>query len=437
MKFFGNMEEKNNELHIGGVGVERLREKFGTPLYVIDEKYFKDKAQIFLDNFKSKNFETRVIYASKAFTNLYMANLVSELGLYTDVVSGGELYTALKGGVNPQKIYYHGNNKLYEELELAIESNVGTIVIDNENEYELISEFAKKDKVKVSVLLRVNPGIEAETHKYIQTAKDDSKFGMSIFNEKTKSLIKEMKEDEFVDLKGIHCHIGSQVFDEKFFFASSDAMIQFAYDVEKDFDLNIREINLGGGFGVYYTEKDNPFELSEFLKKYINIIEGKLKSLQFNVEIISIEPGRSLINNAGSTIYTVGSVKETITGLKYVFVDGGMTDNPRHALYEAEYEAGIANKICDEVAYEYTVAGKLCETGDILIENVNLPKVEIGDILIIPSTGAYTYSMSSNYNRIQRPAVVFVEDGECRLAVKGETYEDLIRNDVERKWKEL
>lgn len=432
MKFFGSMEAKNDELHIGGVGVERLREEFGTPLYVIDEGYFKSNAQIFLDNFKSDIFETRVIYASKAFTNLYMSNLVSELGLYTDVVSGGELYTALKGGAEPQKIYYHGNNKLYEELEMAIESGVGTIVVDNENEYELISEIAKNDKVKVSVLLRVNPGIEAKTHKYIQTAKDDSKFGMSIFNEKTKKLIEEMQRDEFIDLKGIHCHIGSQVFDEQFFFASANAMIEFAYEVNESFNLNIREINLGGGFGVYYTEKDNPFELSEFLKKYITIIEEKLKSLQFNVESISIEPGRSLINNAGSTIYTIGSVKETITGLQYIFIDGGMTDNPRHALYQAEYEAGIANKINAKKTQEYTVAGKLCETGDILIENVMLPKAETGDILIIPSTGAYTYSMSSNYNRMQRPGVVFVENGECRLAVKAETYDDLIRNDVAR-----
>lgn len=433
MKFFGSMEAKKNQLHIGGVGVEKLREEFGTPLYIIDEGDFKNKVKVFLDNFKSDNFETRVIYASKAFTNLYMANLVSELGLYMDVVSGGELFTGLKGKMDPSKIYYHGNNKLYEELEFAIEENVGTIVVDNEHEFELISEIAKSDEIKVSILLRVNPGIEAKTHKYIQTAKDDSKFGMSIFNERTEALIKKIEADEYVDFKGIHCHIGSQVFDEKFFFASAEAMIEFANDIEKKFDLNIREINLGGGFGVYYTKEDSPFELSAFLKKYIHIIEEKLKSLNLNVEVISIEPGRSLINNSGSTIYTIGGIKETITGLKYVFVDGGMTDNPRHALYQAEYEAAIANKIEDDKTEQYTVAGKLCETGDILIENVMLPKAESGDILIIPSTGAYTYSMSSNYNRIGRPGVVFVENGQCKLAVKSETYEDLIRNDLVRK----
>ena len=266
MKFFGTMEARNNELYIGGVGVERLREEFGTPLYIVDEEGFKEKTQIFLDNFQSDKFETRVIYASKAFTNLYMVNLAAELGLYIDVVSGGELYTALKGGMVPERIYCHGNNKLYEELEFAISGDVGTVVADNEYEYRLISKIANRDRVKVSILLRVNPGIEAETHRYIQTAKHDSKFGMSIFNEKTQELIEEINNDEYVDFRGIHCHIGSQIFDEKFFFAAALAMIQFAHDIETKLDLDIKEINLGGGFGVYYTEKDRPFDLSQFLK---------------------------------------------------------------------------------------------------------------------------------------------------------------------------
>ncbi len=433
MKFFGTMEARNNELYIGGVGVGSLREKFGTPLYIIDEESFKEKVQIFIDNFKSDKFETRVIYASKAFTNLYMVNLVAELGLYLDVVSGGELYTALKGGMASERIYYHGNNKLYDELEFAISDAVGTIVVDNEYEYRLISKIANRDQVRISILLRVNPGIEAKTHKYIQTAKHDSKFGMSIFNEKTKELIEKMNADKCIDFRGIHCHIGSQIFDEKFFFAAAQAMIQFAYDIETKLNLDIKEINLGGGFGVYYTEKDEPFNLPEFLQKYIRLIEEKLSALAFNVEIISIEPGRSLINNAGSTIYTIGGIKETITGLQYLFVDGGMTDNPRHALYQAAYEAGIANKINDELVQEYTVSGKLCETGDILIKNVMLPEASPGDILVIPSTGSYNYSMSSNYNGMKKPAVVFVKNGECQLAVKRESYDDLIRNDVARK----
>ena len=255
MKFFGTMEARNNELYIGGVSVGSLREEFGTPLYIIDEESFKEKVQIFIDNFKSDKFETRVIYASKAFTNLYMVNLVAELGLYLDVVSGGELYTALKGGMASERIYYHGNNKLYDELEFAISDAVGTIVVDNEYEYRLISKIANRDQVRISILLRVNPGIEAKTHKYIQTAKHDSKFGMSIFNEKTKELIEKMNADKCIDFRGIHCHIGSQIFDEKFFFAAAQAMIQFAYDIETKLNLDIKEINLGGGFGVYYTEK--------------------------------------------------------------------------------------------------------------------------------------------------------------------------------------
>lgn len=432
MKFFGTMEAIDNELYIGGVSVSKLRKNFGTPLYVIDEEDFKNKVNTFLENFKSEKFETRVIYASKAFTNLYMSNLVSELGLFVDVVSGGELYTALEGGVSSEKIYYHGNNKLYDELDFAIEENVGTIVLDNEYEYEMISDLAQSFGRKVSILLRVNPGIEAKTHKYIQTAKDDSKFGMSIFNENTIKLIENIKNNENIDFKGIHCHIGSQVFDEKFFFASAKAMIEFAYDIKKKFDINIREINLGGGFGVYYTREDNPFNLGKFLNKYIENIESTLEELNFKIEIISIEPGRSLINNSGSTIYTVGGIKETITGKKYLFIDGGMNDNLRPALYQAKYEGALANKIEDKEEIEYTIAGKLCETGDVLIENLMLPEANPGDILIIPSTGAYTYSMSSNYNRIGRPSVVFVENKECKLAVKRESYEDLIRNDVAR-----
>ncbi|SFH64330.1 diaminopimelate decarboxylase [Pisciglobus halotolerans] len=437
MKRLGNMEVDNHELKIGGLAVSELTKKFGTPLYVIDQKDLTDRIHTFLAQFKSNTFGTHIIYASKAFTNLYMAQLVSKYGLYVDVVSGGELYTALKAGVDPKKIYFHGNNKLPKEIDDAVKAGVGCFVLDNEVEYEWLTETAEREGKKIRVLLRVNPGIEAHTHEYIQTAKNDSKFGVSIFDQQTLPFIKRIIENKHLHFAGLHAHIGSQVFEEASFFKEVDEMIKYAKDVEQTFAIKMDELNLGGGFGVYYTEEDKPFELSQFLKRYIQHIESTVAELDITPNTISIEPGRSLINASGSTLYTIGAVKKTMAGYPYIFVDGGMTDNPRPILYQAKYEAAIANKMDEAATQTYRIAGKCCESGDVLIKEVDLPKAETGDTLVIPSTGAYTYSMSSNYNRIERPAVVFVEDGQAQVAVKRETYEDLIRNDEMIKWKEL
>lgn len=429
MKLFGTMSIKENELNIGGIGVSELKSKHGTPLYIIDQKGFEDKANLFINNFKSNTFDTRVIYASKAFMNLSIAKLVSKLGLCIDVVSGGELYTALKAGFDPNKIYFHGNNKLYDELVLAVQNRVGTIVVDNEYEYDLLSGISGEFETVTRVILRVNPGIEAHTHEYIQTTKNDSKFGLSIFDDKTMDFIIKMSSDPNIDFAGIHCHVGSQVFDENTFLKEADEMIKYAKEIENEAKVVIKELNLGGGFGVYYTDEDNPFDLGSFLGRYTKHIEHKLSELDLKPEIISIEPGRSLINSYGSTLYTVGAIKKTMAGLPYVFVDGGMTDNPRPSLYQAKYEAVIANKMDVTDLESYRIAGKCCETGDILIKDASLANPMPGDLLLISSTGAYNYSMSSNYNRIPRPEVVFVKDGVSKTAVKRETYEDLIRND--------
>lgn len=429
MKLFGTMSVKENELNIGGIGVSELKSKHGTPLYIVDQKGFEDKANLLINNFKSNTFDTRVIYASKAFMNLSIAKLVSKLGLCIDVVSGGELYTALKAGFDPNKIYFHGNNKLYDELVLAVQNRVGTIVVDNEYEYDLLSGISGEFETVTRVILRVNPGIEAHTHEYIQTTKNDSKFGLSIFDDKTMNFIIKMSSDPNIDFAGIHCHVGSQVFDENTFLKEADEMIKYAKEIENKAQVKINELNLGGGFGVYYTAEDNPFELGGFLGRYIKHIEHKLSELELKPEIISIEPGRSLINSYGSTLYTVGAIKQTMSGLPYVFVDGGMTDNPRPSLYQAKYEAVIANKMDDTDLESYRIAGKCCETGDILIKDASLANPMPGDLLLVSSTGAYNYSMSSNYNRIPRPEVVFVKDGVSKTAVKRETYEDLIRND--------
>jgi diaminopimelate decarboxylase len=429
MKLQGTMQIKNNQLLIGGVEVARLRSEYGTPLYIVDQAHFKNKAKLFIDNFRSKRFQTHIYYASKAFSNLYVLGLVRELGLHLDVVSGGELYTAIESGFDPQKISMHGNNKLPEELSMALDHKIGTIIIDHPTEYELLSSIAKQKNQKVRVLLRVNPGIEADTHRYIQTTTEDSKFGMSIFDQQTFELIEKLIADSQLNFAGIHCHIGSQVLNQEFFLQEAEAMLAFAKKLVDQFRINLEEINLGGGFGVYYTAEDQPFSYPDFLENYIERIETTLDKYQLEIEIVSIEPGRSLINSSGSTLYTVGAIKYPQQGIPFVFVDGGMTDNPRPSLYQAKYEAALANRMQDQIVDHYRIAGKCCESGDILIQEIALPEAKPGDLLLIPGTGAYNYAMSSNYNRIPRPAVVFVENGDISLAVQRETYSDLIRND--------
>lgn len=430
MKLLGSMTIQDESLCVSGVSYSDLAREYGTPLYVIDQENFERTAQIFLENFKSQSFSTHVIYASKAFTNLYIANLAHSLGLYLDVVSGGELYTALEAGYDPNKIYFHGNNKLYSELEFAIENNIGTLVVDNEGEFEYIKEILEcKDKT-ARVLLRINPVIQASTHEYIQTTTKDSKFGMLAGTEMTNKLIRAIDDYPRTNFAGIHCHIGSQVLDEESFFETGEVVLKLAKKISNLLARPLEEVNLGGGFGVYYTHEDKPLDYKTFLPKYINKLESIVESINLDVQTISIEPGRAMINESGSTLYEVGQVKAMEASNDYVFVNGGMTDNPRPALYQAKYEASLVEKISKPAEKTYTIAGKCCESGDILIKDIDLPQVEPGDLLVIPSTGAYNYSMSSNYNRIEKPAVVFVKDGNARLAVRRENYEDLIRNDI-------
>lgn len=431
MKLFGTSKVVNNELNIGGVGVQELREKFSTPLYVMDQTLLEENMAIFRNNFKSDKFKTEVIYASKAFLAVAMAQLVNRNGLSMDVVSGGELFTAIKAGFPMEKLYFHGNNKTYDELELAIDNNLGTIIVDNPLELHRLNKICADKNKKAKVLLRVNPGIDAHTHEYIQTSKFSSKFGESIFDEEIFNIIKEFLNSENVVLEGFHCHVGSQIFDEKPFFGAIDVMFKFAKEVEEKTGFASKVINLGGGFGIYYSEEDNPIALQDFVTRMISDLEIKKEEYGLSVEQVNIEPGRSIVANSGTTIYTVGGVKDTFSGKKYIFVDGGMTDNIRPALYQAKYEGVIANKMLETPTLCATVAGKCCESGDVLIHDSYFAEAVDGDILAIASTGAYNYSMSSNYNRIIKPAVVFVKDGKAQLVVKRETYEDLVRNDLE------
>jgi len=430
MRLFDGMTVENGELNISGVGVSELKAQYGTPLYVYDENMLVNQCRTFINNFKSSKFNTEVLYASKAFSCLEVLRIASREGLGVDVVSLGEIYTAYKAGYDMRRAYFHGNNKTREELQYALEVGVGTIVIDNDYEYEMINEIVRESGNTVDVLLRINTGIDAHTHEYIKTAKDDSKFGYSVYDETIYDLIADINNQSNLNFVGFHSHIGSQIFEKTSFFEAVKVVMEFTKKVQERLGLTISVLNLGGGFGVYYTEEDRPFELAEFLREYIEVVERESDNFGLDLTKVVIEPGRSLTCNAGSTLYSVGGVKKTFAGREYVFVDGGMADNPRYALYKAKYEAILANKMNQEADTTYTVAGKCCESGDILVMDAKLPKAEQGDLLLVSSTGAYNYSMSSNYNRLPKLPVVFVKDGTSRLVVKGETLEDLIRQDI-------
>ena len=430
MRLFDGMTVENGELNISGVGVSELKAQYDTPLYVYNENMLVNQCRTFINNFKSSKFNTEVLYASKAFSCLEVLRIASREGLGVDVVSLGEIHTAYKAGYDMKRAYFHGNNKTREELQYALEVGVGTIVIDNDYEYEMINEIVRESGNTVDVLLRINTGIDAHTHEYIKTAKDDSKFGYSVYDETIYDLIADINNQSNLNFVGFHSHIGSQIFEKTSFFEAVKVVMEFTRRVQERLGLTISVLNLGGGFGVYYTEEDRPFELAEFLREYIEVVERESDNFGLDLTKVVIEPGRSLTCNAGSTLYSVGGVKKTFAGREYVFVDGGMADNPRYALYKAKYEAMLANKMNEEADTTYTVAGKCCESGDMLVMDAKLPKAEQGDLLLVSSTGAYNYSMSSNYNRLPKLPVVFVKDGTSRLVVKGETLEDLIRQDI-------
>lgn len=431
MRLLGTMRVNDmDNLEIGGCDAVILAKKYGTPLYVFDTALIRERCASYTKTFKSSKTETEVIYASKAFLTLAMCRLIDEAGLSLDVVSGGELFTAMKANFPPERLYFHGNGKTVEELITALQYNVGTIVVDNEFEIEMLQYLCAELDKRVKVLLRVNPGIEAHTHAYIQTANNDSKFGVSIFSENIYELIKAIHESYYLDLRGFHYHIGSQILDHTSFVKAIESMVDFIDKVRTDSGYETKELNMGGGFGVYYSEHDNDLDIEQTLTAMVEAVETECKARRFPIPKLLVEPGRSIVANAGTTLYKVTATKETYGGRKFVFVDGGMTDNPRTALYDAIYEAALANRMKDEPDTTFTIGGKCCESGDILIKSIKLPYPKQNDILAVASTGAYNYSMASNYNRIRKPAVVFVENGKSKVVVKRETYEDILRNDL-------
>ena len=431
MKLFGTskVNEKGN-LSIGGVDTTELVKEFKTPLYVMDQELIETTIDKMKEAFKSTRFNTRIAYAGKAFLSTGMIKLVESKGLDLDVVSGGELYTAYKAGFPMNKVHLHGNNKLVNEIEMAVEFGIDTIVVDNEDEIDKIEKICREKGKKQAVLVRIDPGIEAHTHHYIKTSGLTSKFGISLFQDNLFDIIKRLNDSEWIEFKGFHTHIGSQIFQSAFFIFALDEIFKYLDKLKKELGIVVHTVNMGGGFGVYYKEGDDPKPIEEVLSEIITYTEAMEIKYQIGFKELCIEPGRSIVGNAGTTLYEVGGIKETVGGKTYVFIDGGMSDNIRTALYQAEYEAGVVNKINDTDVKDVTLAGKLCESGDIIIEKGKLPKsTEIGDIVAVTTTGAYCYTMSSNYNRMMRPAVVFVKDGKAKVAVKRETLDDLIRND--------
>ena len=431
MKLFGTSKVNGvGNLEIGGVDALDLVKEYGTPLYVMDQEHIENTIDIMKKAFVSERFNTQIAYAGKAFLTTGMVNLVNEKGLDLDVVSAGELYTAIKGGISMDRVHMHGNNKTLEELNMAIEYGIKEIVIDNEDEIEKIEEICKEKNKKQAVLLRIDPGIEAHTHEYIKTSGLTSKFGISLFQENLFDIVKRIDESEYIDFKGFHTHIGSQIFQSAFFIFALDEIFKYLSKLKEELGISVDTVNMGGGFGVYYADGDQPPKLDELLKEVITYTEAMEIKYRIGFKNLCIEPGRSIVANAGTTLYTVGGIKDTVGGKTYVFVDGGMADNIRPALYQAKYEAGIINKLDKEANKEITLAGKFCESGDVLIENTKIQDAEVNDIIAVSTTGAYCYSMSSNYNRFAKPALVFVKNGKAKLAVKRETLDDLIRNDI-------
>ena len=412
-------------LEISGCDTVALAGEFGTPLYVMDEEQVRENCRRYLQTMQKKYPRGKILYAGKAFLVLAMAKLVAEEGLGLDVVSGGELYTALKAGFPAEHLYFHGNNKSRQELLEALEAKIGRIVVDSFSELQELQELSASRRQKVDVLLRVKPGIEAHTHDYIQTGREDSKFGLG-FSEAREAVRQILSATPNLELRGFHCHIGSQIFQLEPYCLAARAMLDFMSEVRTETGYVASELDLGGGLGIRYTQGDNPPSIETFVETVAATVQDEAEQRKYPLPELLLEPGRSITGEAGITLYRVGVIKE-VPGVRcYVSVDGGMMDNIRPALYQAHYEAMIANKALQEPVKRVTVAGKACESGDLLIEDTCLPPVEKGDLLAVFSTGAYCYAMASNYNRNPRPPVVFVRNGKPRVVVRRETYGDLL-----------
>ena len=421
------INEKGN-IEIGGCDLVELANKYNTPLYVFDEATIRSMTQSYKKAFEEYP-NIKMMFAAKAFMTKAICKIMQQEGFGLDLCSGGEIYTAKSSGFEMSKTLFNGNNKSYDELNYALECGIETISVDNFFELALLDDIAKSHSKKINILLRITPGIECHTHEYIQTGHLDSKFGFDLTQiDEAIELIK----DEYTNLKltGLHAHIGSQIFEKQVYFDEVEVIFKEIKRIKDKYDIYLHTINLGGGLGIKYTENDSPISVYEIAETIISSIKEHSKIYEIEEPIVYIEPGRSIVGTAGITLYTAGSSKKVPNGKKYQAVDGGMSDNARPSLYQAKYTVEIANNpngIADE---EVTIAGKHCESGDILAKNIMLPEIEEGDTICFYTTGAYGYSMSSNYNRVLKAAAVLVNNGKSDIIINRQTYEQLCESDV-------
>ncbi|MEG0250883.1 MAG: diaminopimelate decarboxylase [Peptostreptococcus sp.] len=422
--------ESNGHLSIGGVDTLTLVDKYSTPLFVYDEKLVRDQCRRFHSILSKSGLDYHISYASKAFICKHLLRVMTDENMGLDVVSMGELYNALAANFDPQMIHFHGNNKTEEEINMALKENIGCFVIDSFDEIEKLDSLAKKMSKKPNCLLRVTPGVEAHTHDFITTGNTDSKFGLNIDNGQAFDAIEKILNKDNLNLLGVHFHIGSQIFGTDGTRAAIEKVFAWFAKLKSELKFSPKVLNIGGGFGIRYTEEDTSYPIEDALEEIIETL--KSSSLKHSIDIpqLWLEPGRSIIGEAGYTLYTVGTIKEIPNVRNYVSIDGGMSDHIRTALYGAKYEVALANKMLDEATDLVTIAGKCCESGDMIAYDVNIPRAQIGDVAVVSCTGAYHYSMASNYNQMTKPAVVFVKDGSDQLAIRRESLEDLIKNQL-------
>jgi len=418
---------KIGHLEIGGCDTVSLAAEYGTPLYVVDEATIRSKVKAYTSALKTHYPNSQIIFASKALSVVGVLKVIAEEGAGFDVSSAGELLTAIKAGAEPEKIYFHGNNKSRDEVQRALDSGVGRIVVDSMDELEMLDEVTKETGIKAKILLRINPGIEAHTHAYIKTGQTDSKFGIQK-NRVMEAVMMAVKMRN-IEFLGLHAHIGSQILKFEGFLAEIDTLMCLAKEISRDLNASVGEINIGGGLGISYTKEKEP-DIGRFVKSVSARLKKSAKKLGLAGPKLLIEPGRSIAGQAGITLYSAGNIKDIPKIRKYVSVDGGMGDNIRPALYGAKYSAVVANRMKDTTKEKITIAGRYCESGDILIKDIRLPKISRGDVIAVLCTGAYGYTMANNYNKVPRPAVIMVSEGRANVILRRETIEDMLKNDV-------
>lgn len=435
MEHWTNLQvNEKGHLVLGGCDALELAKEFGTPLYVMEEDTIRKVCRGYVDAIGDYKGGGKALFAGKAFLNTAMCKIVESEGLGLDVVSGGELYVAQNAGFNMKNVYFHGNNKTPADLKMAVEAGIGRVVIDSANEIQLLAKIAADLGKVQDVSVRIKPGIEAHTHEYIRTGQVDSKFGFGIGDGQGMQAVKDILAKPSLNLIGMHCHIGSQIFELKPFRDAVDVMLTYMLEVKEETGFMFSEINFGGGYGIHYTTEDKPLRPDEYVRTMLDELTILSEQKGIKPPYFVIEPGRSIAGEAGTTLYTVGDIK-TIPDIRtYVSVDGSMADNPRPALYQAEYTCALAGKMNAPDETVVSIAGRTCESGDMLIWNAKLPKAQAGDVLAVFSTGAYNYSMASNYNKLPQPAVVLVKNGKAALMVKRQSYDDLIKNDVIPSW---